>query len=111
MPLEGKLVILREERDEDVPIFQALRNNLETQAWPKTLPPDYTLGMYMRRPERDFSLTAEMGGSPSSGRRTARASGTSATRTSCRAGPPLLASPSIRTTGARVLPTTRLRRC
>ncbi|MGB4675385.1 MAG: GNAT family protein [Aggregatilineales bacterium] len=56
MPLEGKLVILREERDEDVPIFQALRNNLETQAWPKTLPPDYTLGMYMRRHERDFSL-------------------------------------------------------
>lgn len=56
MPLEGELVILREEREEDVPVFLALRNDLETQAWPKTLPPDFTLGMYRQRHEREFTM-------------------------------------------------------
>src|SRR3990170_6964868 len=36
MPLEGKLVILREERPEDVKFLAFLRNDLETQAWSKT---------------------------------------------------------------------------
>ncbi len=57
MPLVGEIVILREERAEDQPFFVALRNDLETQAWNVALPPDYTLGMYMRRFEaREFSF-------------------------------------------------------
>ena len=45
MPLEGKLVILREERPEDMKFLVVLRNDLETQAWSKFLPPDYTEAM------------------------------------------------------------------
>ncbi len=57
MPLEGKLVRLREERAADVPFFASLRNDLETQAWTKTLPPDYTHEMYMQRhTSREFSF-------------------------------------------------------
>lgn len=57
MPLEGKIVILREERPEDMPFLVGLRNNLETQAWSKTLPPDYTEAMYLKRFEsREFSF-------------------------------------------------------
>ena len=56
MALEGNLTILREERPEDLPLLVDLRNDLETQAWSLTLPPDYTLGMYARRLEgREFS--------------------------------------------------------
>lgn len=56
MPLEGKVVILREERQEDMPRLVELRNDLETQAWSKTLPPDYTEVMYRKRYEaREFS--------------------------------------------------------
>jgi len=56
MPLEGKTLLLREERAEDQPLLVALRNDLETQAWTMPLPPDYTLPMYMRRFEaREFS--------------------------------------------------------
>jgi RimJ/RimL family protein N-acetyltransferase len=56
MPLEGDLVILREEQREDLGFFRALRNDLETQAWSKTLPPDYTEPMYAKRFEaREFS--------------------------------------------------------
>lgn len=56
MPLEGKLVILREQRREDLPLLQALRNDMATQAWSKSLPPDYTEPMYARRFEsREFS--------------------------------------------------------
>lgn len=56
MPLEGKLVRLREERPEDMPLLTALRNDLQTQAWSKTLPPDYTVQMYRKRFEgREFS--------------------------------------------------------
>jgi RimJ/RimL family protein N-acetyltransferase len=57
MSLEGKLVILREERSEDMKLLVELRNDLETQAWNKTLPPDYTEAMYMKRFEmREFSF-------------------------------------------------------
>ncbi|HEX6945959.1 MAG TPA: GNAT family protein [Acidimicrobiia bacterium] len=56
MPLEGDIVRLREVRESDLPLFVELRNDLETQAWSRTLPPDYTLEMIRRRYwERDFS--------------------------------------------------------
>lgn len=56
MSMEGKLVILREERLEDMPDFAALQNDLDTQGWGKTLPPDYTEEMYVKRFEgREFS--------------------------------------------------------
>ncbi|MFO7298801.1 MAG: GNAT family protein [Actinomycetes bacterium] len=54
--LEGELTRLREIREEDLPVFVELRNDLETQAWSRTLPPDYTLEMIRRRYwDRDFS--------------------------------------------------------
>jgi RimJ/RimL family protein N-acetyltransferase len=57
MALEGEIVILREERAEDMPFLVGLRNDLETQAWSKTLPPDYTQAMYLKRFEsREFSF-------------------------------------------------------
>lgn len=56
MPLVGERVILREIREEDLPVFVELRNDLATQAWSRTLPPDYTLEMIRRRYwDRDFS--------------------------------------------------------
>lgn len=56
MPMEGNLVILREERPEDMPKLAALQNDLDTQGWGKSLPPDYTENMYMKRFEgREFS--------------------------------------------------------
>jgi ribosomal-protein-alanine N-acetyltransferase len=56
MPLEGQVVILREERREDLPLLIDLRNDMETQAWSKSLPPDYTEPMYVKRFEaREFS--------------------------------------------------------
>ena len=62
MPLEGKLVILREEQREDLDFLRALRNDLDTQAWSKTLPPDYTEGMYAKRfEEREFSFDPALG--------------------------------------------------
>jgi RimJ/RimL family protein N-acetyltransferase len=62
MVLEGSLVILREERKEDMDLLVTLRNNLETQAWGKTLPPDYTLPMYIKRFEdRTFSYDRSEG--------------------------------------------------
>ena len=57
MPLEGKMTILREEREEDMPFLLDLRNNLETQGFTKSLPTDYTLPMYTKRFEsREFSF-------------------------------------------------------
>ena len=57
MALEGKLVILREEQPEDMPFLVGLRNDLTTQAWSQTLPPDYTESMYRKRFEsREFSF-------------------------------------------------------
>ena len=62
MPLEGKLVILREEQPEDMPLLAAMRNDLETQAWSKTLPPDYTENMYLKRyQDREFSFDPQEG--------------------------------------------------
>lgn len=62
MALEGKLVILREERPEDMQPLAELRNDLETQAWSKTLPPDYTEAMYLKRFQaREFSFDREDG--------------------------------------------------
>jgi len=57
MSLEGEIVILREEHLEDMPFLVGLRNDLETQAWSKTLPPDYTEAMYQKRFEsHEFSF-------------------------------------------------------
>ena len=57
MPLEGEKIILREEKLEDLPHQVRLRNELATQAWSKTLPPDYTYEMYEQRyRERKFSF-------------------------------------------------------
>ncbi len=57
MALGGKLVVLREEQPEDMPRLTAMRNDLETQAWSKTLPPDYTDNMSLKRFEaREFSF-------------------------------------------------------
>ncbi|MGD8456747.1 MAG: GNAT family protein [Anaerolineales bacterium] len=57
MPLQGKMTILREEREEDMPFLLELRNNLETQGFTKSLPTDYTLPMYTKRFEsREFSF-------------------------------------------------------
>lgn len=62
MPLEGKLVLLREEQPEDMPLLTALRNDLETQAWSKTLPPDYTENMYLKRfQDREYSYDPQEG--------------------------------------------------
>lgn len=62
MALEGKLVVLREEQPEDMPRLTALRNDLETQAWNKTIPPDYTDSMYMKSFEaREFSYAPKEG--------------------------------------------------
>jgi RimJ/RimL family protein N-acetyltransferase len=62
MPLEGDLVILREERREDLDFFRELRNDLDTQAWSKTLPPDFTEPMYTKRFEaREFSYDPKEG--------------------------------------------------
>ena len=62
MPLEGDYIILREERPEDMELLVALRNDLDTQAWSRTLPPDTTEIMYMKRFEkREFSFSPEKG--------------------------------------------------
>lgn len=62
MPLDGELVILREERREDLKALVDLRNDMETQAWSKSLPPDYTEPMYVKRFEaREFSYDPDEG--------------------------------------------------
>jgi RimJ/RimL family protein N-acetyltransferase len=62
MPLEGDIVRLREIRESDLPMFARLRNDLATQAWSRTLPPDYTLEMIRRRYwDRDFSYRRDHG--------------------------------------------------
>ena len=62
MALEGNLTILREEQPEDMQFLVDLRNDLDTQAWSQTLPPDYTLGMYMQRHQgREFSYHRDDG--------------------------------------------------
>lgn len=60
MSLEGSTVTLRELRREDYPMLVRLRNDLDTQGWSRTLPPDYTLGMYEKRFDaREFSYRRE----------------------------------------------------
>lgn len=49
MPLEGRVVVLREERREDQKLFADLRNDLPTQAWGQSLPPTYTEEMHVKR--------------------------------------------------------------
>lgn len=62
MPIEGQRVVLREERPEDMKALVEMRNDLETQAWSKTLPPDYTERMYLKRfEERAFSFDRDDG--------------------------------------------------
>jgi RimJ/RimL family protein N-acetyltransferase len=62
MPLEGELVRLREVREDDLPMFDRLRNDLATQAWSRTLPPDYTVEMMRRRYwDREFSYRRDDG--------------------------------------------------
>ena len=62
MSLEGKLITLREEREKDLPFLVALRNDLDTQAWSKTLAPDFTLPMYQQRfNSREFSFDRQDG--------------------------------------------------
>jgi RimJ/RimL family protein N-acetyltransferase len=47
--LTGEKVRLRELTDDDLPLLVRLRNDLGTQAWSRTLPPDYTLDMIRQR--------------------------------------------------------------
>jgi len=62
MTLEGELVRLREVQESDLPMFVRLRNDLATQAWSRTLPPDYTIEMIRRRYwDRDFSYRRDHG--------------------------------------------------
>lgn len=62
MALEGELVRLREIRESDLEMFARLRNDLATQAWSRTLPPDYTVEMVRRRYwDRDFSYRRDHG--------------------------------------------------
>ena len=57
MPLEGALVVLREERREDQKLFAELRDDLATQAWGQSLPPTYTEEMHIKRVEAmEFSF-------------------------------------------------------
>ncbi len=62
MPLEGELTRLREVREIDLDMFARLRNDLATQAWSRTLPPDYTREMVRRRYwDRDFEYRRDHG--------------------------------------------------
>ncbi len=62
MALKGTVVRLREERETDLPFLVGMRNDLETQAWSKSLPPDFTLPMYRQRfSERAFSFDRQDG--------------------------------------------------
>ena len=62
MPLEGKNIYLRERKREDMPKFREWRNNLETQGWSKTLPPDYTDEMHFEKHDsREFSYSPKQG--------------------------------------------------
>ncbi|MDH5402805.1 MAG: GNAT family N-acetyltransferase [Candidatus Heimdallarchaeota archaeon] len=57
MPLIGENVVLREVRVDDNPYFQMLRNDMETQGFNQSLPPDYTIGMIASQSsEKKFSF-------------------------------------------------------
>jgi RimJ/RimL family protein N-acetyltransferase len=49
MALEGKIVLIREEREDDLQFLVDLRNDLDTQGFTKSLPTDYTIPMYRKR--------------------------------------------------------------
>ena len=49
MALEGKHILIREEREDDMQFLVDLRNDLDTQGFTKTLPTDYTIPMYRKR--------------------------------------------------------------
>jgi RimJ/RimL family protein N-acetyltransferase len=60
--IEGTRIRLREERADDLEFLTSLRNDLDTQAWPKTLPPHYTREMMAKRYEsREFSFEPDEG--------------------------------------------------
>lgn len=60
MPIEGERIRLRELRRDDYQLLVDLRNDLDTQGWSRTLPPDFTLGMYERRFDaREYSTTRD----------------------------------------------------
>jgi RimJ/RimL family protein N-acetyltransferase len=62
MAIEGIGVRLREERASDIDFVAALRNDIDTQARPKTLPPHYTREMMTKRYEaREFSFDPDDG--------------------------------------------------
>lgn len=57
MAIDGDRVRLRELRESDLEMLAALRNDLDTQAWGRTLPPHYTVEMIRRRYwDQDFSF-------------------------------------------------------
>ena len=49
MAMTGRSVRLRELTEADLSLLVRLRNDLGTQAWSRTLPPDYTLDMIRQR--------------------------------------------------------------
>lgn len=54
--LDGPGIRLRELGEGDLQLIADLRNDLDTQAWSRTLPPQYTLEMMRRKYlDRDFS--------------------------------------------------------
>ncbi len=62
MAIEGIRIRLREERADDLEFLTSLRNDLDTQAWPKTLPPHYTREMMAKRYDaREFSFEPDEG--------------------------------------------------
>lgn len=62
MAIDGASIRLREERLDDLDFLAALRNDLDTQAWPKSLPPHYTREMMLKRYEaREFSFDPDEG--------------------------------------------------
>lgn len=63
MPLDGEKVLLREMRETDIPLLREMRNDLETQAWNKTLPPNFSDIVFRKRLEaRKFSYDPDMAG-------------------------------------------------
>ncbi len=57
MPLVSERLRLREVRESDFDLMVALRNDLVTQGWSRTLPPDYTRWMLAKRyKEKEFSF-------------------------------------------------------
>lgn len=58
--IAGRLCNLRELREGDLQLLADLRNDLVTQAWSRTLPPDYTTEMMRRRYwDREFSYSPD----------------------------------------------------